>query len=337
SGQLAFTYTNAYVNYGTFPNTNGLSIVTQVNQNILNYNSYTKFCATNAGDVRCKGGSSVTKVAAAPCYVAGAPDPTCALAGTIANPYWNAPAQPLLARDANYVPYDIFPGGIGSTADGYNVPYVATLILNYKHNKIAITPSFQFQAGGRYGAPQTLPGIAPDTCKLDPVIPSAGGATIDPGRYPYGALGGNPYDAAQCGSSASVANQLVIPDNFTGSFDLPGSFRQPSQLLGNLQVTYEMSQHITLVGTFANLIDRCFGGSVTGFTATAPGGTCSYGIVGSTGGLLSPVGNIYNPGQLAGLPNFIKYPYEPTFGASNVNGNSTKQPFNAYFSIRFKI
>ncbi|MDP9018665.1 MAG: TonB-dependent receptor, partial [Candidatus Eremiobacteraeota bacterium] len=75
SGQLAFTYTNAYVNYGTFPNTNGLSIVTQVNQNILKYNSYTKFCATNAGDARCKGGAPLTGVAA-PCYVAGAPDPT---------------------------------------------------------------------------------------------------------------------------------------------------------------------------------------------------------------------------------------------------------------------
>ena len=341
AGQLAFTYTNAYVNYNTLPN--GTTILTQINQNILNYNAYTSYCAANPNNAQyCAGGKTVSGTAA-PCYTtAGAPDLGCA-ATSVANPYWNANPQALLSSNANYVPYDIFPGGIGSTADSYNVPYVATLILNYKHDKLNITPSFQFQGGNRYGAPETWPGITPDTCTA--TLPGSVDAGAYPvGRYPYGAPGGAPYDATSCGSTNANGLGMTIPDPFTNSFDAPGSFVQPNQFLMNLQLSYDVSPRVTVFATMTNLVNACWGGTTNGFTSAVnrPTGTCSYGIIGSFAGLVPPVGNIYNPnsagfGTTAGLPRALLYPYEPTFGPVNVDGNSTVQPFNVFFGAHVKI
>ena len=57
------------------------------------------------------------------------PDPTCA-AGDIANPYWNAPVQPLFNPSASYYPYNqTFSSGFSSNASSYNVPHVAAVIL----------------------------------------------------------------------------------------------------------------------------------------------------------------------------------------------------------------
>ena len=326
SGQLSFTYTNAYVNYNTLPN--GTSVVSAINQDIKNYNAYTSFCANNPTNGGCAGGSTLSGVSA-PCYtVAGAPAPTCP-PGSVANPYWNAPAQALLDPHANYVPYDIFPAGIGVTADSYNVPYVAALILNYKHNKLSITPSFQFAAGNRYGSPESTPGVAPDTCTA-----TLGGG-LDRGRYPFGAPGGSPFDATTCGTLNA------IPDPFTGIFDPPGSFRNPSQLLGHLQISYEASPRITLTATFANLINHCFGGQLTPFTYNSSTNICSYSTLSSAGSLIPPIGNVYNPDTFGNIPSnvpqFLRYPYEPSFGPVNVDGNSTRQPFSFYLTAHIKL
>jgi len=333
AGQLAFTYTNAYVNYSALPN--GSTVVSGINQDIKNYNAYTAFCASNLTDGRCSGGATNSGVGAAPCYTTGGtPAPTCP-GGSVANPYWNAPVQALLDPGANYVPYDIFPGGIGVSADSYNVPYVATLILNYKHNKLAITPSFQFAAGNRYGTPESIPGVAPDTC-------TATFGTTDPGRYPYGAPGGTGYEAGACGTL------FAIPNPFTHSFDPPGSFRNPSQLLGNLQISYEVSPKVTLTATFANLINRCFGGQVTPFTYNTSSNICSYSTLYSSGSLVPPAGNIYDPctaapstpclaGGTVPVPQYQRFPYEPAFGPVNVDGNSTRQPFAFYLTAHIKM
>jgi hypothetical protein len=229
----------------------------------------------------------------------------------------------LFDPSANYVPYDIFPAGIGTQAGSYEVPYVATLVLNYKRNKWAFTPSFQFAAGNRYGAPEALPGINPATCTAT----LAG--TIDSARYPFGAPGGAPYDATTCGTLAA------IPDPYTGHFDSPGEFRNPSQFLANMQIAYQASPRVQMVATFANVINTCFGGQKTGFTALMNSDVCSYGIIGTSNGIVPPVGNVYNPGQF--IPVAFKYPYEPSFGPVNVNGTSLKQPFNMYFHVRIKF
>ncbi len=155
-----------------------------INADIQTYNAYTSYCATHSTDRRC--GATTNGLTAAACYTgSGTPDPSCA-GGDIANPYWNAPVQGLLDPNAYYLPYSTIPGGIGTGVNAYTYPYVASLILQYKHKKLAVTPSFQFVAGNRYGAPETMPGIDPAFgCAA-----IAGAVTTGDPRYPYGAAGG---------------------------------------------------------------------------------------------------------------------------------------------------
>ncbi len=229
----------------------------------------------------------------------------------------------MLSPSASYPVYDIFPGGLSSTADSFEVPYAATLVLNFKHDKWAITPSVQFLAGNRYGAPESTPGIDPASsgCATNPTA-------VDSGRYPYGgAAGGAGYDAMNC------AGILTIPDPYTHTFDQPGAFVNPSQLLMNLQVSYDVSPKITLVGTFANIVNRCFGGSKEAWTRT-DSNICSYGILNGAG-LVVPTGNVYNPG--AAIQPFEQYPYEGSLGPVNVDGTSIKTPFNFYLEAKIKL
>ena len=308
AAKLSFAYTNSYINYTRL--SNGTSILDPINAQIRNYNAYTSYCATHATDARCAGGATGSGAAAAPCYTTGgAADPACAL-GSVANPYWNAPVQGLFDPNANYTTYDVFPGGIGSSYQSYGAPYVSTLIVQYKHGPLAITPALQFIAGQRYGAPLTTPGIQPDTCAG--TLPATPGG--DP-RYPYGAPGGLAYDASSC------AGGFSIPDRYTGTFDQIGAFRSPSQILLHTQITYDINKRVTLVGNFANIINRCFGGTATPF---AIGAACNYTIISPSG--LAPVGNNFNPGAV--IQPYLRSPYNPTFP-----GN----PFNMYLEARFKL
>ena len=331
SALLSLTYTHSYINYDTL--SNGTNIVTQINNDIKTYNAYTSFCASNASDPRCGGGTAPNDpntgvpVVAAPCYDNTGAAAACS-AATVANPYWNAPVRPLLDPGASYATYDIFPGGIGGSADSFAVPYAATLVLNYKHDKFAITPSLQFLAGNRYGSPETTPGIDPNAggCASDPY---GGGVTaIDPTRYPFGApSGGAGYNAIGCNAV------ITIPNPYTGKFDEPGAFVNPSQLLMNLQLSYDVSPKVTLVGTFANIVNRCFGGSKEAWTVS-DSNVCSYGINNSAG-IVEPVGNVFNPG--ATIQPFVQYPYEKYLSPVNVDSFSTKQPFNFYLEARIKM
>jgi hypothetical protein len=329
SGQLSFAYTYATVRYSTLPN--GTTILSPINSTIAQYNAYTKACAaggnargkTQYGQPMC--GQTTNGEAAAACYTpSGNPDPGCA-AGDIANPYWRSPAFSLFDPTASYLPYSIFPGPVGSGVNAFDYPYVATLILNYKHNKFTITPSLQFVAGNRYGAPLTWPGIDPAAgCGTLP------GSTAHDPRYPYGSAGGAPYNA----DSASCAATLTIPDPYTGQFDGLGAFREPAQLLGHLQIGYELSPRLSLSLTLANLLQTCFGGQQTKFTYYWSNTTCLYSDL--NGGPLSPpVGNAYNPG--ANIQPFLKYPYEPYFGIYNDQTSSLNEPFNAYLTLKVSI
>ncbi len=319
SGLLSLTYTHSYINYDKL--SNGNTIVSQINNDISTYNAYTSYCAGHSTDSRC--GSTSSGVTAAPCYDNTGAGVPCSAAGSIANPYWNAPVQKLLNPNADYATYDIFPGGIGGSADSFAIPYAATLVLNYKHDKFAITPSFQLTAGNRYGSPETTPGIDPAAGGCGTL---AGSATSDP-RYPYGAPGGAPYDALGC------TGTIVIPNPYTKTFDQPGAFVNPSQFLMNLQLSYNVSPKVTLVGTFANLINKCFGGTKAAWTLSNSS-VCSYGIVNGAGAI-PPVGNVYNPG--ATIQPFVQYPYGAYLGAVNVDGNSTITPFNFYLEARIKL
>jgi hypothetical protein len=326
TAQLGFAYTYASLKFSTLPN--GTTILTPINADIANYNAYTQACAPGGADVgksqfgQALCGSTTTGVAAAPCYNAGVAETTCA-ATSVANPYWNAPAQGLLDPNASYLPYSTIPGGVGSGVNAYNYPYVASLILQWKHKNLSITPSFQYVAGNRYGAPETTPGIDPAAagCAALGTAP-----TGDP-RYPYGAPGGSAFDATTCSSG------LVIPDPYTGQFDAIGAFRQPAQLLGHLRLSYDINPRMTATVTFANLLSTCFGGQQTSFTYYYNSKVCSYGPV--EGGLINPVGNQYNPGD--NIQTVLKYPYMPEFGTYNDLTSSTTNPFSVYFDLKIKL
>ncbi len=323
----AFAYTYSTIKYGAL--SNGTTIITPLNSTIANYNAYTSACAPGGalagksqfGQSLC--GSTASGVAAAPCYTAaGAPDAACG-PGDYGNPYWKAPGQGLIDPGQAFPTYDIFPAGIGSSASAFGAPYTSTLVLNYKHDRWSITPSFQFQGGTRYGAPLTEPGINPDSaCGI-----------LAPGtnsNYPYGNPGPNAYDASGCTAG------LVIPDPFTKTFDNLGSFVQPNQFMMNAQVSYDVSPRVTITAAFANIVNRCWGGTKAAWTVSDPN-ICSYGIVAN--GLIPPAGNVFNPGSPAALQPFRQFPYQGAFGPFDINGLNTtsKQPFNMYFEARVKI
>jgi hypothetical protein len=295
AARLSFAYTNSYITYKRLGN--GVGVIDGFNTAITAYNQLTR------------GGGGTA------CYTAaGVPDAACA-AGSIANPYYNAPSQPLMDPNGKYATYDTFPGGIG--AGGYSqfgAPYVATLLLQYKHGPLAITPALQFSGGQKYGVPLSTPGIDPRGGGC--VGPANGGTTVGDPRYPYGAAGGVPYDAA-CGPS------IAIPNPFTGRFDNVGAFTAPNSVQLHTQITYDINKRVTLVGNFANIVNRCFGGTKVPFGVNhACGYTATYGA----GAGPVPAGNVYNPGD--NIQPFLATPYDPTFPGF---------PFNMYFEARIKL
>ena len=325
AGQLSFAYTNSYIHYGTLPSgLYGTSVIAGTNQAISAYNAYTAACAPGGAYVGKIGpnhvplcGATSTGVAAAPCYsTAGAPLTHCT-AGDVGNPYWNNP-QPLIDPGTAFPTFDVFPGGIGSGAAAYGVPYAASLILNYKHDKWAVTPTFSFAAGGKYGVPQTNPGIDPAACTA--VLPGVSGYN-----------GGGRYDSLACGQLTA------IPDTYTGVFDPLGSFTQPNLVAMNLQLTYDVSPRLSLTGVFANIFNTCWGGTTAPWTTTNHQ-VCSYGAGGFIGEI-NPVGNVFNPAGFNGsiVQPFVKYPYSPVFGPFNQDGNSTVTPFQFYITAHIKI
>ena len=325
AGQLSFAYTNSYIHYGSLPSgLYGTSVIAGTNQAISAYNAYTAACRPGGpwqGQIGpnhvplC--GSTSTGVAAAPCYTtAGAPVYHCT-AADVGNPYWNNP-QPLIDPGTAFPTFDIFPGGIGSVGAAYGVPYAASLILNYKHDKWAVTPSLSFSGGGKYGVPQTNPGIDPAACTA--VLPGVTGFN-----------GGGRYNALSCGGLG------VVPDTYTGVFDPLGSFTQPNFIGLNLQLTYDVSPRISLTGVLANLLNTCWGGTQAPWTSSN-GNVCAY-AQGGFGSEIFPVGNAYNPAGFNGsiVQPLVKYPYNPLFGPFNQDGNSTKTPFQFFVTANIKL
>ncbi|MGZ3518275.1 MAG: TonB-dependent receptor domain-containing protein, partial [Vulcanimicrobiaceae bacterium] len=312
SGQLAFTYTHSQISYDRLAN--GNTVLAGINNDIDAFNKLTKA----GGASQCYAPTLDPTTNA----LTGATAAACGTPGSYANPYYNAAPQGHISSD-NVPTYDLLPGPIGASADAFGVPYFATFILNYKHDKFAITPTLQFAGGGRYGSPESNYGI-------DPTAGCTGlagtNASNDP-RYIYGGPNGTAgYDASSC------LGVIPVPNTYTKQFDGLGAFVQPSQLVMNLQLSYDVSPKVQLIGTFANVVDSCFGGSKEAWTSTDRN-YCAYGIVGA--GAIPPVGNVYNPG--APIQQLVKYPYEAALGGVNVDGNSTKTPFNFFLEARIKL
>ena len=105
----------------------------------------------------------------------------------------------------------------------------------------------------------------------------------------------------------------------------------------NMQLSYDVSPRLQLVGTLANIFNTCWGGTQAPWTS-GNGNVCGY----TTGGFIgeiNPVGNIYNPPGHNGsiVQPLVKYPYNPLFGPFNQNGSSLKSPFQFYITAKVKI
>ena len=270
------------------------------------------------------GGSTTNGFAANACYTptgtpaAGLRGGACPR-GDIANPYWAAPPQPIINVGQAFPTFDTFPGALGlPAAQAFGSPYVASILLNYKHRRFAITPSFQFQGGGKYGVPLAEAGIDPASGCGKPLL-------------------GDRYDASTC------PGVVDIPDPFTGAYDGIGGFTQPNELLANVQLSYDVSPRISFVGTLTNLLNYCWGGTRTPWTFQ-DGNICAYGNV---DGSIFPVAPYGTPGAIVNPPGysgsivqpFRKYPYEPALGPAltAAENGSQKRPLDFYLTANLKI
>ena len=330
SGQLAYTYTYATVKFNTLPT--GGTVLDGVNQAILQYNAYTSYCAGHAHSGLCsQNGQAVLPtngVTAAPCYGPSSTSSSvqvpvpCGSKGAIANPYWTATPQGLFDPGASYIAYNQLPGtGLSAVSSSYVIPHVATLIVNYKHDRFAITPALQLEAGGRYGSPTQGVGVDPATCLGS--LP--GNAALDP-RYTTGAGGGHPYDASTC------SGNLVTPNFQSGRFDNFGQYVEPSSVALSMQATYDVSSKLTLRMTAANMYTTCFGGTKMPWTSVPyqPQAGCWWGTPAAY------VGNFYNPGQP--IQQLVKNSYAPVFGNVFQSAYGAQaNPFQLYLTAEMKI
>jgi hypothetical protein len=336
SGLLAFTYTSSKIQFQNVPLTTGGVIpntTIALNQVIQQYNDLTHAGAPSGANK------------AWPCYQDGVGVACSTPNGkiksgydTIFNPYYNASPQGLINPNGWYNPYStaIAPNLFGSVSS-YISPYTSALILNWRHDKLAITPSFNFQTGGFYGSPLDTEGYDPRTCVENSA--ASGITKVSPKTNPL-----------QCNYLSVTApglgpfSYLYIPDPQTGTF-LFDNYEQPSSIVGNLQLSYDVSPRIRLTVLGANLFHSCFGGTAAAWTAAAPPSyvICGYEPAGGTLNSTIYPANWYNGTSIndykangARTPSAFQESYTP----ANVNNGAigaAVQPINVYFNAQVKI
>ena len=331
SGLFSFTYTNSKIQFQNIGLSTGGVIPNQtiaLNQAIAQYNALTK-----------SGGGSK-------CYQFGSPAPcnekphpctigtTTLMCGTVENPYYNQPAQGQLDPNGWYNPYvTAIAPNLNGAVDSYISPATATLILNYRHDRLAITPSVQFQAGAWYGSPLDINGYDPRACAQN--------------SRQTGITDTSPL---QCNTLSVFApglgplGYLYIPNPQTGHFSAIGSYEAPAILTGNLQMTYDVSPKIKLTVTGTNLFRSCFGGTAEPWTAAyqpSPN-TCGYS---PAGGVLNSTiypANFYNGKSIydtkanGGIVTPWTQSYTPAVNNNGAIGGNLF-PWNVYFNAQIKI
>ncbi|HEY1975070.1 MAG TPA: TonB-dependent receptor [Candidatus Baltobacteraceae bacterium] len=305
SGSLAYTHTNNSISFHLI---NGISVIDSLNGPIEQYNSYTKGCAgvtaSSANWAACGSGKYAGN--AQPVFN-GACGPGC----SVKNPYYCPTTtsscpwsfQPILDVNASYPPYDVIPSPFNA-ANGFDVPDVATLVVNYRHGKYDFTPSLHYLSGSQYGSPLVWPGYVPQACTRNPALYPA-----TPGAF--------------CGSGGA----LFLPDPYNGyRFDNLGTYAQPSQLSLNLSASYDVSDRLTIGFSAVNLYNKCF---QRGY-AWDNQQTCVYSTLPSN--ILGSAGNF-----LMAPPIQVKYPYGTFFNITEVGNSSMEQPFNLFVNATLKI
>jgi hypothetical protein len=331
SGILAATYTSSKVMFQNVPLSTGGIVPNEINtlnEAIAQYNKLTK-----------GGGGS-------PCYQADTPVPCSTPNGKIAggfdtifNPYYNKPVQGLLDPGAWYNPFSTaLAPSLNGLFVSYISPWVSSLILNWRHDKLAITPSFSFQTGGYYGSPLDINGVDPRACQLNSA--TTGITKLSPKTNPL-----------QCNYLYQVApgegtlGYLYIPNPQTGQFAFD-NIQQPSSLVGNLQLTYDLSPKIRLTVLGANLFHTCFGGTAAPWTAAFPPSNviCGYSASGGTLNTTVYPSNFYNgtgindvkANQGVRLPAAFQQSYGP-LGTNNGALGASVPPINVYVNAQIRI
>ena len=308
AAQLSYTYTHSRIKYSQFPS--GTSVIDSINLYVKDYNAYTSFCGANPSDKRC--GTTVTGNAPAPCYDAGGAGialvaGACPASAT-ANPYFNAPVQSLFPVDGEYTTYDQIPQPFVGE-NGYETPHVLSGVVQWKKDRLTITPSFTFSSGSTYGSPLSYPGYIPDACGTPGVLYLCSGFTS---------------------ASGQALDYLFTPDAFTGKFDNLGAFKEPSRFTLNLSAAYDVSKRVRITATLTGLVDKCF---QRGY-AWDDKNFCVYSELPSGGAGLGPSGNFI---PIAQTPVQLRYPYGDFSNNLNTGFVGTTIPFQASFDVRIKI
>ena len=227
-------------------------------------------------------------------------------------------------RPANTRRIDLFagPGSGCGRLRFVRSPHVATLVLNYKHDKWAVTPALQWSAGTHYGYPIATLGVDPSAC----------GGTHWPGtvagdpRYPYGGTGApltsrlagqrrNPVD-----SDSESRNRQVRRRRSSVRYPHRVTLASQSQLHDESEghrSTDPLEHHRQVL--------RRDGRLWTNVPGVSSSKVCGY-DGGYSGVGIHPIGNNYNPGV----------PVQPFQGQSYYPGISTL-PFNAYLDFKIKF
>ena len=304
---LSYTHTTNRINFHPI---NGISVIDSLNGPIEQYNSYTAACAnvtpSSANWAAC--GSGKYAANAQPGFTN-----SCGRHCTVdvKNPYYcptlssSCPyaLQPLFDVNGSYAPYDVIPSPFNA-ANGFDVPDVVALVVNYRHGRYAVTPSVHWSSGSVYGSPLVWPGYVPQGCKRDPAS-----TPQTPGAF--------------CGSGGA----LFIPDPYNGNhFDQLGQYSQPSQLTLNLSGSYDVSNRLTIDVSAVNIYNKCF---QRGYAWDNPL-TCVYSSLPSN--ILGSAGNF-----LKTPPVQVRYPYGTFFNITEVGTSSMVQPFNFFVTFNFKM
>jgi hypothetical protein len=307
---LSYTYTNSAEQWSNFPGTS-INPIDPYNQDIANFNGLT---AAGGG---------------AKCYINNAAgvlknDPTCAprknYNAPIYNPYYTMSPQPLLDRNGWY------PVGLDYA---YLSPNVLSAVVNYKHNRFAVTPALTFNEGVPYGNPADVVGLDPRTCTGNSAkIPTA----PRPTQADYTTCS---YADTQNGTYPGT---LYIPNPQTGKFDTFGAFRQPNEINLSMTMSYDISPRIKATLLLANLANQCFGGSSTPWTKQYPPNSYTCGYV--TNGYY--IANFYNgaspndkaANSVALNPAFAQS-YIPAW--ADTNSEVIPGPFNAYLQVHLRL
>lgn len=316
AGQLGFTYTHSAIKYQDFDGLN-YNVIDLLNRYIQQYNSFTRACAgaapssSNSALCGTYGGSNAVASFPGVNQTTGTP-----IAGlNISNPYYDDAPRPLLTDNAWYSTYDVIPGPY-SAENGYETPYVATMILNYKHDRFTITPSLLLSSGAKYGAPLSWPGYDPSNCGATLSGVTVGTAAADP---------------ASCGTNAQTGLPLFVPDKYTGQFDNLGEFNEPWRLQLNLQTSYQISANIKATAVFTNLLDYC---GQRGY-AWDQANVCVYGALPS--GILPPAGNYYPNSLASSPPPQLQYPYTFLLNNNNTGFVGTRLPMEFTVNVDIRL